>query len=331
MTQLAANRPPKTVTAYLNLVIFLSLSICGLAGLYLLQDSTQMAMWNIFGLVSLGVIGMWRWSWFVIRLIRARIYMHWVFPRWRRVANTMPVEALPHICFLVPSYKEEPWISERVFRAIAHEAKTLASPVTVLVSSSSDQENALIRDILEAEDPGLETMRVIWMTQKDGKRKAMADGLRQLAQLDLPPDTIMALMDGDSELAPGTLRQCLPFFRMFPKMGALTTDEIPVVNGSYLFAEWFQMRFAQRHSQMCSDSLSGKVMCLTGRFSLFRAEAALAPTFANQLESDSLDGVGLSSCPGTTKAPGTGCFAIAMTCFTCQMRSSIPLRRSQAL
>jgi len=289
MTQLAAPRPPKTMTAHLNSILFLSLSGCGFLGLYLLQSPDQMAVWNIFGLISLGLIGIWRWSWFIVRMMRARIYLHWVFPRWRRTADQVPVAALPHMCFLVPTYKEEPWISERVFRAIAHEAKTLAQPITVLVNSSSDDENAFIRSLLEAEDPGLQTMRVIWMTQKDGKRKAMADGLRVLADLDLPPDTVIALMDGDSELEPGTLRQCLPFFRLFPKMGALTTDEIPVVNGSYLFSEWFHMRFAQRHSQMCSDSLSHKVMCLTGRFSLFRAEAALAPSFADQLENDSLD------------------------------------------
>ena len=146
----------------------------------------------------------------------------------------------------------------------------------------------LIRQILEQEDPGLQSIRLILMTQKEGKRKAMADALRELAQLDLPEDTVIALMDGDSELTPGTLRRCLPFFRLFPKMGALTTDEVPIVEGSYLFSEWFHLRFAQRHIQMCSDSLSHKVMCLTGRFSLFSAEAALQPSFATQLEQDFL-------------------------------------------
>ena len=176
-----------------------------------------------------------------------------------------------------------------MFRAIAQEAKSLAQPITVLVNSSSEEENAAIVQVLKAEDPELESIRLVLMTQKDGKRKAMADGLRELAKLNLPSDSVIALMDGDSELTPGTLRKCLPFFRMFPKMGALTTDELPIVEGSYLFSEWFHLRFAQRHSQMCSDSLTRKVMCLTGRFSLFRAEAALHPTFAQQLENDTLD------------------------------------------
>ena len=221
--------------------------------------------------------------------MRARYYLHRAFPKWRRRADAVPVEELPHMCFLVPTYKEQPWITERVFKAIVAEAKTLAQPTTVLVNSSGDDENTSIQAIVEREDPGLEWVQLVLMTQSEGKRKAMADSLRHLSQLDLPEDTVIALMDGDSELLPGTLRRCLPFFRLFPKMGALTTDELPVVKGSYFFSEWFHLRFAQRHMQMCSDSLSHKVMCLTGRFSLFRAEAALQPSFAGQLEQDYLN------------------------------------------
>ena len=274
---------------HINMAAFLALFVVGLSGLYLLQNPNQLAIWNILGLVSLGFVGLWRWSWFLLRMVRARYYLHWVFPRWRRRADTVPVEDLPHMCFLVPTYKEQPWITERVFQAIVGEAKTLAQPTTVLVNSSSDDENASIRAIVEREDPELRWIRLVLMTQSEGKRKAMADSLRHLSQLDLPKDTVIALMDGDSELLPGTLRRCLPFFRLFPKMGALTTDELPVVKGSYFFSEWFHLRFAQRHMQMCSDSLSHKVMCLTGRFSLFRAEAALQPSFAGQLEQDYLN------------------------------------------
>ncbi|ESA33637.1 glycosyl transferase [Leptolyngbya sp. Heron Island J] len=273
----------------ISMVTFLALLCLGLGGLYVLQNPGYLAIWSVFSFISLGAVGCWRWSWFLYRMSRARYYMYRVFPAWRRQANAVPVEDLPHICFLVPTYKEQPWITERVFRAIAKEIQTLSQPATILVNSSSDQENAAIQSILEQEDPGLEHIRLIQMTQKDGKRKAMADGLRYLAELNLPADTVIALMDGDSELLPGTLRRCLPFFRLFPTLGGLTTDELPVVQGSYFFSEWFHLRFAQRHIQMCSDSLSYKLMCLTGRFSLFRAKAALAPSFADQLEQDFLN------------------------------------------
>ncbi|MBX2863106.1 MAG: glycosyltransferase family 2 protein [Leptolyngbyaceae cyanobacterium MAG.088] len=274
---------------YTSTAAFLALFSVGFGGLYLLQNPGNLAIWNIFGLVSLGFVGLWRWSWFLLRMARARYYLHRVFPHLRHRAASVPVEELPHMCFLVPTYKEQPWITERVFKAIVDEAKTLVQPTTVLVNSSGKSENAAIRAIINREDPEQRWIRLIQMTQKDGKRKAMADSLRRLSELNLPADTVIALMDGDSELLPGTLRRCLPFFRLLPKVGALTTDELPVVEGSYFFSEWFHLRFAQRHMQMCSDSLSNKVMCLTGRFSLFRAEAALQSSFAEQLEQDYLN------------------------------------------
>ncbi len=286
----SAEKPQKPLSAHLDTFALLVLAVMGMAGLYLFRHSQHISGWDIFSLVGLGVIGMCRWTWFIVRMVRARIYLHGVFRRWRNLADRIPTADLPPMCFVVPTYKEQPWITERVFQAIAAEARSLAQPITLLVNSSGDAENAAIRAVLEADDPNYaQYIRLIQMTQKDGKRKAMADALRYLATLNLPHDTVIALMDGDSELAPGTLRQCLPFFRMFPRMGALTTDELPIVKGSYLFSEWFHLRFAQRHYQMCSDSLSRRVMCLTGRFSLFRAEAALHPSFADQLENDTLD------------------------------------------
>jgi len=277
---------PAKALPYVTLCLFVTLGLLGLQGL-----QHQGLNLDLRGteLVGLGFIGTWRWSWLGLQLLRSRFYLHWVFPRWRKQADQIPVEDLPPVCFLVPTYKEKPWITERVFRAIAREAKTLTHPITVLVNSSSDEENQAIREILLEEDPDLTSIHLIEMIQYQGKRKAMADSLRHLASLNLPENAIVALMDGDSEITPGTLRQCLSFFQLFPDMGALTTDEIPIVEGSYLFSEWFHLRMAQRHYQMCSLSLSQKVLCLTGRFSLFRAEAALDPTFADILECDTLD------------------------------------------
>ncbi len=245
--------------------------------------------WELPAFVGFGVIGSWRWSLLLLRWVRGQFYLRWTFRRWRKRARQVPLEALPPVCLVVPTYKEKDWITERVFRAIAREAQLLPQGLTVLANSSSNAENQRIREILEETDPQLQSINLILMVQKDGKRKAMADGLEVLSEEGFPKHGVIALMDGDSELTPATLLRCLPFFTLFPKMGALTTDELPVVKGSSFFSEWFHMRFAQRHYQMCSDSLDRKVMCLTGRFSLFRAEAALDPGFAEQLCNDQLD------------------------------------------
>lgn len=276
--------------ALLNWLAFLSLSLAGLFSLYLLRSPERLALLGLPGLVPIGVLGAWRWSWLGLQMLRSRLYLHWLFPRWRQRAKTVPTSQLPPLCFLVPTYKEQLWITERVFRAIAQEAQSLPQPITLLVTSSSEAENAAILSILKAADPELRSIRLIQLVQTgEGKRKAMADGLRVLAQLQLPPETIVALMDGDSELTPGTLSHSLPFFCLFPKVGALTTDESSLVKGSQFFSEWFALHFAKRHYHMCSLSFSMKIMCLTGRFSLIRGEAALHPTFADQIESDGID------------------------------------------
>ncbi|MEB3279430.1 MAG: glycosyltransferase [Lyngbya sp.] len=267
----------------------LLISAFGLFALIMLRDPAQLSKAGLSGLVGMGILGLWRWSWFMVQVVRSRLFMHVIFPRWREKASQIPVEDLPHMCFMIPTYKEKMWVTERVFKAIVEEAKTLAQPITVMVNSSGDEENAVIRQVIEEYDPGLKHINLYQLTQKEGKRKAMADGLRELRTYGLPEDTIVALMDGDSELCPGTLRGCLPFFRMFPKLGALTTDETPIVKGSYIFSEWFHLRFAQRHYQMCSLSLSRKVLCLTGRFSLFHSRAAFDTQFIDQLQNDSLD------------------------------------------
>ena len=170
------------------------------------------------------------------------------------------------------------------------EARDLGKPIQIVTVSSGPEEDAAIVAALRLGDPDLSMIQIFHAVDPgDGKRKALAQGLREIAKLNLPKDTIIALMDGDSELSPGTLRRCLAFFKLFPKLGALTTDEIPDVKGSYIFSEWFHLRFAQRHYQMCSLSLSKKILCLTGRFALYRSEPALHPDFAHQLESDMLD------------------------------------------
>lgn len=284
-----ARRHPGTIYPWLHLALLIGLSVA--AGWSLLWGRAEhINLAQVPEIFVLGTIGIWRWSWFILQTLRSRFYEHVLFPHMRRRANAIPIEQLPPMCFLVPTYQEKGWISERVFRAIAQEAQTLAQPVTLLITSSSEAENQEIRAVLETVDPGLQHIHLIQLVQTgEGKRKAMADGLRVLAQLDLPPDTIVALMDGDSELTPGTLTRCLPFFRLYPKLGALTTDELPDVHGSFWFSEWFHLRMAQRHHHMCAVAPSHKVTCLTGRFSLFQSAAAFHPGFIHQLENDTLE------------------------------------------
>jgi glycosyltransferase Alg8 len=275
----------KQLTHYFQWFLLLLIGIAALCSLYLLHNNTNHLTLNHWdSLVALGIIGIWRWSWLILHALRSAIYRIWQFPHWRKRANRVPVTELPPVAIVIPTYKEKPWITERVFRAIAIEAKTLSYPLT-LVPVTTPEEIEAIAQIVRTEAPNSVNFVPV-LDPNQGKRGALALGLEILSDSNFPLNGVVALMDGDSELAPGSLRLCLPFFRLFPKMGGLTTNERPEVYGSYLFSEWLQLRFGQRHQYMCSHALARKVLCLTGRCSFFRAEAALATSFRNLLAND---------------------------------------------
>src|SRR3546814_10513853 len=95
------------------------------------------------------------------------------------------------------------------------------------------------------------------------------------------PDSVTAVIDGDSILDPGLLRASMPFFKLRPKMDALTTDETCEVVGAQIFRDWYNMRFAQRQILMCSIGLSRRVLTLTGRMSAFRSSVDRKSTRLN--------------------------------------------------
>src|SRR4030095_3740350 len=74
-----------------------------------------------------------------------------------------------------------------------------------------------------------------------------------------------------------------------PKLGAVTTDEVAIVNGPAWIGTWCDMRFAQRRLAMQSHSLSRKVLTLTGRLSIFRAPIVVDEEFIQTVEADYLD------------------------------------------
>jgi mannuronan synthase len=121
-----------------------------------------------------------------------------------------------------------------------------------------------------------------------GKRSALAAGLREICAGKPHPDGVVVIMDGDTIMQPGMLSKVLPIFRLKPDVSAVTTNENGWVKGPRWFAEWISLRFGLRHRTMCSIALSGKLLCLTGRLSAFRASVAADPTFREQIERDSI-------------------------------------------
>ncbi|MDF3934587.1 glycosyltransferase family 2 protein, partial [Pseudomonas citronellolis] len=122
-----------------------------------------------------------------------------------------------------------------------------------------------------------------------GKRDGLAHGFRAISRHMPDENAVAAVIDGDTVLEPGVVRATVRWFKLFPNVGGLTTNEFCEVQGGYIMSQWHKLRFAQRHINMCSMALSKRVLTMTGRMSVFRAAVITNPSFIADVESDHLD------------------------------------------
>jgi glycosyltransferase Alg8 len=241
-------------------------------------------------LFTIGLLGTWRLSWFLVNVTRAALNVNWRFPRLRQAANALgPAGRAPEVIVLITSYKMKREVTIPVFQALFDEAAAYGVPVTVMASMANVEEQDLVRMIFEGSDTPASVRLEMFLQSGAGKREAMADVLATLQGRSLPDGAVVAFMDGDTLLKPGSFERSFSFFRLRPDVGALTTDERAIVSGTSLAREWFDLRFAQRHLYMSSVGLSDKVLTLTGRFCAFRSEIATHPDFQRIVREDYLD------------------------------------------
>lgn len=263
----------------------------------LLSFAIVWSMWPYFYLVKnetiivLGVFALWRYSWQAAHYLRSWIYGAIRYPALRRRAHALPeARAFPeHVYFVIPSYREEPWVSVEAIQSVLSNLADIPSSATLLISTGCDQDDAVINAVWSAH-PVREKVTVVLQRQSQGKRIAMGHSLRALARrYQDEPNSVTVFMDGDSYLEPETLRHTLPFFSADAGLGALTTNEIAYINSrSRLYKDWFNLKFGQRHVLFKSHSLSDKVLTLTGRFSMLRTAIVVRDDFIRQMEQDVL-------------------------------------------
>jgi mannuronan synthase len=241
-------------------------------------------------LLAIGGIALWRYAWGLTNYARSIIYRKIVFPRWRRVADSNVEALMPSkIYLLLTLFRIDTGMAAATVRAAVKEAIACGAAVTIVASIVETQDEFLFKSIFNSFDvPDNVNLKIVRIPGT-GKRDGLAHGFRAISR-DMPPsDAVLAVIDGDSVLLPGTLRKCAPFFKLRRNLGALTTDEICEVKGTQLMKEWHDMRFAQRQILMSSISLSRRVMTLTGRMSMYRIDIVTHPDFINHMVSDHLD------------------------------------------
>jgi mannuronan synthase len=263
--------------------------ICVFAGLALSIPAHSVS--NVAGaLAVVGAIGVWRYSWALLNFLRALVFLKRVYPR-RKARAFAAYAAQPHAAhayFLVTSYKIEPEVTTRVYHSIFRAAAQSAGGATVVASVVDAADGRMIRQIYDANPASAAVRLIIDQIPGTGKRDALARSLRLIARNAPTRRDIVLFVDGDSCVPIDIVAATAPFF-VDPDMGAVTTDEEVEIKDSALFRDWFSLRFNQRQVMMSSMGLSDRVLTLTGRMSVVRADLATDAGFINQVQSDFID------------------------------------------
>ena len=249
-------------------------------------------------IITLGIVGIWRWSWGCLHLIRALLYRYVIFPHLRRKSEAIVKRdgPIPDVAVMGTTYHEKPWITHAMIRGTVRELASLRGvvrPPQLIMITGCDEDDRLIQQEFDAAVAeftplvGEHWPPTLALGRGDhGKRPAIALGLHHLAAKGMHPDGVVLLIDGDSAPEAGALNKILPIFRLNRRMGALTTDQGVILTSPMWFAEWISLRFGQRHFYMCSLAFSRRLLCLTGRCSVFRSDVATHPGFIHQIEAD---------------------------------------------
>ncbi|MDN3556672.1 glycosyltransferase [Halomonas maura] len=239
---------------------------------------------------AIGVVGAWRYSWWFVQALRSVWYNRRIFPRLRAAADAAGAVAKPsELYVLCTSFRLDQDVTYQVYNALVREVRDYGVPTTLFASLADRTDVDIINHVME-ENGWPANLEIRYMFQKgDGKRSAMAEVLRAISRRAPAPDALLVFMDGDILLEPDTLSRSLSFFQSNEDLGALTTNNSAIVNGGDATKEWYDLRYAQRHLVMSSLSVSRRLLVLTGRYSVFRADMAVHPSFIELVENDHVE------------------------------------------
>lgn len=237
-------------------------------------------------IVTLGVVGVWRYSWAALHFVRAFLYRYVVFPRLRRAAEAMG-GAMPHVYVVVTSFRMSAEVNTAVYGRLIDEIVAGGGSGTIIAGITDPADLDVLRRVATSRAAERVVIQPIFQSGR-GKREVLGDALERIAAAHPAPGAQVVLMDGDTLLGEGCLARASSILRANPDVGALTTENVPLVKGGAIRREWYRLRMTQRGVLMSSLSLSRKVLVLTGRFSLFRAEVATRPDFVVAVRADTV-------------------------------------------
>lgn len=244
--------------------------------------------------VTLGMLAIWRFGWWFTHAVRAEIFRRWKFPKMRAHADVLWQGGWRprRLHIQMTTYYEEPAITKRVIGSILAQIRREKIPTTLYIGTGSAYDERIIRAFVEtyAQDIPDDLAELVFLRQNQpGKRMAIGMILRAINRNGVQKDDLVIFMDGDALFGQDVLEKTLSMFGADAELQALTTDEEVICYGPKWIANWLDMRFAQRRLAMQSHAMSDKVLTLTGRMSVFRAEHMRSLKFIRTVEADHLD------------------------------------------
>ena len=274
-------------------VVFLQLAIYFCACFALLSLVSNQ-IWNQDArefVYVIGILGIWRYAWWLNHWVRAGIYAKVTYPAMRTRADAFWNAGWrpKRVHILMTTFREAKSTAHAVVQSICNEVRRCECPATIWIGSSEAEDERTLIEHFKLVGGDLDIQLRVIRQNQPGKRIAIALILRAMSRAGLGRDDIVAFMDGDFVLDYDALRKCVSLFAADPELHAMTTDEDVLVVGPQWLQSWLSMRFAQRRLAMQSHALSNRVLTLTGRFSVFRAEHITTHEFIRLQEADFLN------------------------------------------
>lgn len=229
--------------------------------------------------LGLGVVGVWRHGWGILNVFRASAYI-----RKNRNSATGRQPISNTLTVVVTFYNQTDEEVALVAKELTHATETLSQKPLYVIAYKTEDQRRLIDDIVQRH------AAVHYVKQQGlGKREALADAL-WLARSVLPGEALehgyVLLMDGDTLATRDAVLRSLETLASKPTIGAVVVNEIPFVKGSQLFGVWRLLRSIQRNKLMSAFALSERVLVLTGRFAMLRANIILQRDVINRIRKD---------------------------------------------
>jgi len=200
-------------------------------------------------LVPLGIVGIWRWSvWIIKEIIGLRYH-----------PITKPYDA--KVSLVIPVYNEDP----RIFnRALESWRKNKPGEIIAVIDYTDEQCIEVFKKFQEKF-----SQAILIITKVPGKRPALGEGIR------VAKGEIIALVDSDTIWADDVLRYGLPPFHDKRVAGVATYQSVldPKTFSQKVFD--IQMDLRYRHEYPFLAAAGDALVCLSGRTALYRREIIL--------------------------------------------------------